>query len=221
MNIFVHRSLGHFLMNEAPTDGGPAGGATPPASDPAAPPSAPPAGDPPAATPPATPPADAPPAAKEVPEKYEFANLPEGYKLDDAALGEWSGVFKELNLTQEQAQKLVEMDAKRFTAANSPEAQQKAAIESRNQQVAQWETELKQDKDLGGANFEANVGVAQKAMAEFGTPELRTMLEQSGLGTHPEVVRFFHKVGKELGEGSLHRTTTEQPKEISIVDAFR
>lgn len=160
-------------------------------------------------------------AKPSVPEKYEFANLPEGYKLDDAALGEWSGVFKELNLTQEQAQKLVEMDAKRFTAANSPEAQQKAAIESRNQQVAQWETELKQDKDLGGANFEANVGVAQKAMAEFGTPELRTMLEQSGLGTHPEVVRFFHKVGKELGEGSLHRTTTEQPKEISIVDAFR
>ncbi len=48
------------------------------------------------------------------------------------------------------------------------------------------------------------------------------MLSESGLGTHPEVVRFFHKVGKELGEGKLHRTTTEVPKtEMTIVDAFR
>jgi hypothetical protein len=175
----------------------------------------------PAAEQPNTPPAAAPqqapeapkPQAPAIPEKYEFSNLPEGYTLDDASLGEWSGVFKELGLTQEQAQKLVEMDAKRFTAANSPEAQQAAAIASRNQQVSQWETSLKQDKDLGGANFEANIGIAQKALADFGTPELNAMLKESGLGSHPEVVRFFHKVGKELSEGQLHRTTSEQPSD--------
>lgn len=203
------------------TDAAPAPATTPvsgaePAPSPAAPPvtQEPAPASPPAAAP-ATPPADAPPAAPGVPEKYEFANLPEGYKLDEAALGEWSGVFKELGLTQEQAQKLVEMDAKRFSAANSPEAQQAAAVEARNNQVAQWEASIKQDKDLGGANFEASVGVAQKALAEFGTPELSTMLKESGLGSHPEVVRFFHKVGKELGEGSLHRTTTQQPSDQS------
>lgn len=156
--------------------------------------------------------------AKVVPEKYEFSNLPEGYKLDEAQLGEWSGVFKGLGLTQEQAQKLVEMDAKRFTAANSPEAQQAAAIEARNSQVSQWESSLKQDKELGGAKFEATVGIAQKAMADFGTPELKTMLAESGLGSHPEVVRFFHKVGKELSEGQLHRTTTAVPAERSLAE---
>lgn len=156
--------------------------------------------------------------AKVVPEKYEFSNLPEGYTLDEAQLGEWSGVFKELGLTQEQAQKLVAMDAKRFTSANSPEAQHAAAVEARNSQVSLWESSLKQDKELGGAKFEATVGVAQKAMADFGTPELKTMLKESGLGSHPEVVRFFHKVGKELSEGQLHRTTTASPAERSLAE---
>ncbi|MBD1555014.1 peptidase [Pseudomonas typographi] len=175
---------------------------------------------------PNTPPAAAPQPAEEgskpeapvIPEKYEFSNLPEGYTLDEAALGEWSGVFKELGLTQEQAQKLVEMDAKRYTAANSPEAQRQAAIEARNSHVAQWETAVKQDKELGGAKLAESLSIAQKALTDFGTPELSAMLKESGLGSHPEVVRFFHKVGKELSEGKLHRAATDVPAERSIAE---
>ncbi|MBW7071307.1 hypothetical protein [Pseudomonas aeruginosa] len=154
-----------------------------------------------------------------IPDAYKFA-LPEGYDFSAEAQAEWSGVFKELGLTQEQASKLVEMDAKR--QASGAQASEQAAIEYRNQQVSKWESELKQDAAFGGANFEANVGIAQKALADYGTPELTAMLKESGLGSHPEVVRFFHRVGQQLAEGKLHRTTTEVPKqEISIVDAFR
>lgn len=153
-----------------------------------------------------------------VPEQYTFSDLPEGYALDESSLTEWSGVFKELGLTQEQAQKLVAMDAKRQLAANSPEAAQAAAVESRNQQVTQWESALKADKELGGSNFESVVGIAKEAQAQFGTPELKAMLAESGLGSHPEVVRFFHKVGKQLSEGQLHRTTSEQPAERSLAE---
>lgn len=213
MSLFVHSRLGHFLMNETQSEGDPAGGATPPASEPAAPPAQPPA-DP--AQVPQSPqqPAEKPPAA---PESYQFT-YPEGYTPDDAALGEITGVFKELGLTQEQAQKLVEYDAKRMSSATSPEAQQAAAIEHRNAQVAQWEGEIKADKELGGANLDASIQIAQKALASYGSPELSAMLKQSGLGSHPEIVRFFHKVGKELSEGSLHRTTTEVPAERSLAD---
>lgn len=151
--------------------------------------------------PPATPPA--------IPEKYEFHNLPEGYQLDDAALGEWSGVFKELGLTQEQAQKLVEMDAKR--SVEGSQAAQEQAAQARNQQLEAWVGDLKKDPQFGGANFEANVEIANKALSAYGSPELTTMLRESGLGSHPEVVRFFHKVGKELQEGSLHRASTTVP----------
>ncbi len=155
-----------------------------------------------------------------VPDAYKFESLPEGYEFSAEAQAEWSGVFKELGLTQEQASKLVEMDAKR--QVSGAQASEQAAIEYRNQQVSKWESELKQDAAFGGANFEANVAVAKQFLADYGTPELSAFLAESGLGSHPEVVRLFHKAGKELGEGKLHRTTTEVPKqEISIVDAFR
>ena len=220
MNMFVHSALGHFLMNESNPDGGPAGGATPPASDPAAPPSQPPAADP--AQAPQQAPAQAPaePPAPVVPEAYAFANLPEGYSISEEQLAAFSPVLKELGLTQEQADKLVAFDAQRSLAAQ--EASQQQAVEFRNKQVGDWETALRNDATFGGANFDANVAVAQQFLTDFGSPELSAFLAESGLGSHPEVVRMFHKAGRELGEGKLHRTTTEVPKtEMSIVDAFR
>ena len=219
MNMFVHRALGHFLMDESNPDGGPAGGATPPASDPAAPPSQSPA-DPSQA--PQQPPAQAPaePPAPVVPEAYAFFNLPEGYSISEEQLAAFSPVLKELGLTQEQADKLVAFDAQRSLAAQ--EASQQQAIEFRNKQVGEWETALRGDAEFGGANFDANVAVAKQFLTDFGTPELSAFLAESGLGSHPEVVRLFHKAGQELGEGKLHRTTTEVPKtEMTIVDAFR
>ncbi len=220
MSLFVHGRLGHYLMNESNPDGGPAGGATPPASDPAAPPSQPPAVD--QAQEPQQAPAEKPaePPAPVVPEAYAFASLPDGYSISEEQLAAFSPVLKDLGLTQEQADKLVAFDAQRSLAAQ--EANQQQAIEFRNKQVGEWETALRSDAEFGGANFDANVAVAQQFLTDFGSPELSAFLAESGLGSHPEVVRMFHKAGKELGEGKLHRTTTEVPKsEMTIVDAFR
>ncbi|MFD1693733.1 hypothetical protein ACFSHR_26355 [Azotobacter chroococcum] len=86
-------------------------------------------------------------AEPSVPEQYSFANLPEGYSVDDAALAEWSPVFKELGLTQEQAEKLVALDAKRVLA--SQQAAEQAATDQRNQMVSEWETSLKADPNFG------------------------------------------------------------------------
>ncbi len=148
------------------------------------------------------------PTAPSIPEKYEFVP-PEGYQIDTQALPEYEAAFKELGLSQEQAQKLVDLNAKHTLAA------QQAAQAQQTQQINAWVGELKQDPNFGGANFESNVALAQKAMGQFGSPELKQMLETSGLGSHPEVVRFFHRVGKELGEGSVHRTTNDVPADKS------
>lgn len=224
MSLFIHGRLGHFLMNEASTDGSQSGTATTTASG----------------TESATSEAvttEQQNAATEqgqqqaqkqqeqaakpvVPEAYTFANLPEGYSISEEQLAAFSPVLKELGLTQEQADKLVAFDAQRSLAA--AEASQQQAIEFRNKQVGEWETALRSDAEFGGANFDANVAVAQQFLTDFGSPELSAFLAESGLGSHPEVVRMFHKAGKELGEGKLHRTTTEVPKsEMTIVDAFR
>lgn len=193
--------------------------ATPPASAaenaPSTPAAVPPAQEPAAAV---TPPAEAPAADKPAdtkpqgaPEKYEF-KYPEGYQVDDTALTEYSAAFKELGLTNEQAQRLVDMDAKRSTASTE------AATAAQKQQVETWVGELKGDPEFGGAKFEANVGIANKALAAFGSPELTQFFKETGLGNHPLLVKAFHKAGMQLGEASLHKTTTDQPAAKSLAE---
>ncbi|MFZ4823630.1 hypothetical protein CQW32_17570 [Pseudomonas putida] len=216
MNLFIHGRLGHFLMNEAGADGSQAGGAA------AAPATGEPqssilGGDQGAQGQQQQQTGDANQQTQEgqqqsqkqegegeqaqkpvVPEAYAFKDLPEGYAMTDEQLAEVSPLFKELGLTQEQADKLVAFDAKRALAA------EQAGLEQRQGLVTGWEKSLREDAAFGGANFDANVGVAQKALAQFGTPELSTMLKESGLGSHPEVVRLFHRIGQQLAEGQLH-----------------
>jgi hypothetical protein len=193
--------------------------ATPPASAapnaPSEPVAAPPAQEPaPAATPPAEPAATDKPADDKpqgAPEKYEF-KYPQGYQVDETALGEYSAAFKELGLTNEQAQRLVDMDAKRSTSSTE------AAVAAHKQQVETWVGELKSDPEFGGAKFEANVGIANSALAAFGSPELTQFFKETGLGNHPLLVKAFHKIGTQLGEGSIHKTTSNQPAERSIAE---
>lgn len=214
MNLFIHGRLGHFLMNEVAADGGDAGGGATPAGGAEGQPAA--AADTIlGATPAGEQGADPAKAEGEqgktddqaakpvVPEKYAFDNLPDGYKLDETAAAEWSGVFKELGFTQEQVNKLMEMDAKR--QQGMVQAYQQQVEQHRQQQLGEWMGQLQADPEFGGAKFEASVAVAQKALGEFGTPELSKYLAESGLGSHPEVVRLFHRIGQQLAEGQLHR----------------
>lgn len=216
MNLFIHGRLGHFLMNEAGAEGSQAGGAAAAATS-AEPQSNILGGDQGAQGQQQQQAGDANQKTQEgqqqgqkqegegeqahkpvVPEAYAFKDLPEGYAMSEQQLAEVSPLFKELGLTQEQADKLVAFDAKRALAA------EQAGLEQRQGLVTGWEKSLREDATFGGANFDANVGVAQKALAQFGTPELSTMLKESGLGSHPEVVRLFHRIGQQLAEGQLH-----------------
>lgn len=216
MNLFIHGRLGHFLMNEAVADGGQGGGAAA-AQATGEPQSSILGGDQGAQGQQQQQAGDANQQTQEgqqqgqkqegeseqaqkpvVPEAYAFKDLPEGYAMSEQQLAEVSPLFKDLGLTQEQADKLVAFDAKRALAA------EQAGLEQRQGLVTGWEKSLREDAAFGGANFDANVGVAQKALAQFGTPELSTMLKESGLGSHPEVVRLFHRIGQQLAEGQLH-----------------
>ena len=37
----------------------------------------------------------------------------------------------------------------------------------------------------------------------FATPEFRQLLEQTGMGNHPEVIRTFYRAGKAISEDGL------------------
>ncbi len=211
MNL-LERLIYRRLCNEASPEGGDGGGAAPaavdaPASDAASPDAASsdkPAGEEKPGTEKTAEELAAEKADKEAadkaekdkkpaaPEKYEFA-APEGQELDANALSVFEPIAKELGLTQEQAQKLVDI---------YPQIQQQQA-EAWSKQIAEWGEQVKADKEIGGDKFTASVGHAQKALDQFGNPELRKYLESSGLGNHPALVRFCTKVGKSMAEDTM------------------
>ncbi|HSV48356.1 MAG TPA: protease [Ramlibacter sp.] len=181
------------------------GGDTPPGDKPAdtppidAKPSDTPPGDKPADD--AKPPADAKPEDKKpddkpagAPEAYEAFTLPEGMSADAPLMGEFAALAKELNMPQEAAQKFVNLAGK--MQAGSAEHLQ-AAIDA---QAETWGNDSKADKEFGGDAFDENLAIAKTALDKFGTPELKNLLNQSKLGNHPEVLRFFVRAGKAISQ---------------------
>jgi hypothetical protein len=124
------------------------------------------------------------------PETYEF-KAPEGRVFDSEVIAEYSKVAKELNLSQEAAQRVLDAMAPKMAE------RQQAQIEAVRKE---WVTNSKSDKEFGGDKLSENLGVAKKALDAFGTAELRSLLNQSGLGDHPEVIRFMYRAGKAISE---------------------
>ena len=134
------------------------------------------------------------PPERVAPEKYEFT----GDALDPALLGEFEGVARELKLSQEEAQTVVDRLAPKV--AERVAAQQ---AEMLAQAETTWKADTAADKEIGGDALSVNLGVARKALDAFGTPELRALLEGSRLGNHPEVIRFMVRAGKAISEDGL------------------
>jgi hypothetical protein len=133
-----------------------------------------------------------------VPESYEL-KMPEGVQLDSAAAEEFTAIAKELKLDQAAAQKLADIGAKMATRQ----------AEAHAQLVETWTEQVKTDKEIGGDKLDENLGVARKAIDTFGSPELKALLNSTGLGNHPEVVKLAFKVGKAISED---RFVTGSPK---------
>lgn len=130
--------------------------------------------------------------ASVLPEKYEFT-APEGVELDAAAVAEFEPIAKELKLNNEQAQKLVDLQTKIVQKQH----------EAWDQQVQTWVAEVNADKEIGGANLTENVKHAQRAIGQFGTPELKAALDATRMGSHPELVRVFARIGKAMAEDTF------------------
>lgn len=174
-----------------PAPAAPAVAATPAATDASAPATA-------VATPAAPVVTDAakPATPATAPEKYELVS-PKDTVLDPAVVTEFSGIAKELNLSQEAAQKVIDKMAPLLAKAESIRgASQVAAMVDKA--ATQWATEAKSDKEYGGDKFEENLAIANQTFETFGTPELKALLKASGLDNHPEMVRWAYRVGKQI-----------------------
>ncbi|UHG99196.1 hypothetical protein [Pseudomonas sp. 7-41] len=237
MSPLMMKLLGRVYMSEAPADGGQGGGSPAPAATPAA--DAPPA---PAEgsllTPPAPAAAPAPDAPKPpeqtqqeadakakteadakltgAPETYEDFTLPDGMEMDVEILGEFKNLAKELNIPQAKAQQLIDFQSQ--LATKQAEAYQAAVTK----QAQDWAASIKSDPEVGGENYDKSVASAIKVIQSFGDPALTELLNTSGLGNHPALFKFCHRISAAISEDKfvLPGSQTNAPKEMTIVDAF-
>jgi len=127
------------------------------------------------------------------PETYVDFKLPEGVTLDKDDAVEFTALAKEKNLSQEDAQKFVDMAAK--NAAKVLANQSKQWADAR----ANWKAELKADPEVGGDKSGDSLKLATKALRWIGDPKLSEVFD-CGWGDHPALFKAFVKVGRALSE---------------------
>jgi len=129
------------------------------------------------------------------PEKYEFNNkvtdAPE--VLDPEVLTAFGEVAKDLDLPQEAAQKVLDK------VAPVIQARQAQAVEKAR---TDWAEQSQSDEEFGGESLNSNLEIAKSSLNAFGTDAFKSLLAESGLGNHPEVIRFMYRAGKAISEDS-------------------
>jgi hypothetical protein len=116
-----------------------------------------------------------------------------------------------LNLTQAQAQQLIDFQSKLVLNY------QRAYEQSEAKQLSDWKSAVVNDKEMGGPNLTATLANCGKAIDKFGGgKELREALEFTGAGNHPAVIKFLSAVGKHISEDTLHVGTKTMDPELSL-----
>lgn len=138
-----------------------------------------------------------------VPESYTIAPdaLPDGAEIDSKLLEEAAPTFKELGLSNKAANKLAPLALK--VAERIGERQTAEFAEIRKG----WANETLADPELGGKNWKATEANVARALDHFVGPnskdepnQFREMLNETGLGSHPVMVRAFNDIGKAMSE---------------------
>lgn len=140
------------------------------------------------------------------PIKYDL-KLPKDSMLNEGAVDEIAEFAKEQGLSNEQAQKLLDRENK--AVKEYAESQ----VEGLKEKSSQWVEDVKNDKELGGENFNKNVELAHRALEKFGSKQLKETLNSSGLGSHPELVRVFSRIGKAMADDSIVNQGSEGSKQ--------
>jgi hypothetical protein len=153
------------------------------------------------------------------PQEYSEFQVPEGATLDGQSAAEFKGLAKELDLTQEQAQKLLDFGGGKLRA--QVEAPYKLWAETQ----AKWQAEVKADPEIGGTKFEQSIKDAAQVFvpgesnpfvgSDAEAKALREALNMTGAGNNPAIVKMFVKMGKMLSEpGGLSGNPVKDGREF-------
>jgi len=123
---------------------------------------------------------------------------PQGYNFGDADdsedLSDFKGYAHELGLTQRQAEALLDKIAEgnQMAQQQGQENIEKAEADAQASLTREW-----------GQQYNQNLDYARRAFGRFASPEALSVMEETGLGNHPEILKLFAKVGEQLSEEQM------------------
>lgn len=123
--------------------------------------------------------------------EYEIT-APDGFEVDDELRSAFTPVARELNLSSKGAQKLVELKAKDI----------QLQTERWGNHLNELRSQAQADPEIGGAKYNDSVAAGRRVISKFGTPGLRKLMNDYGVGAHPEMIRFMRKIDAAMGEPS-------------------
>lgn len=139
------------------------------------------------------------------PVSYDTLTLPEGASLNPAHLEQVKVLAKDLGLSPEAAQKLIERD-------NMVQKDwMKGHQDTWSAEVSGWKKQIETDKDFGGEKLPATIANARQALGKFGSPEFTSMLEKTGYGNHPELIKMLSKIGASMKEDQMAGRSAGSP----------
>ncbi len=134
---------------------------------------------------------DAQPGAEPGEEDYGGLQLPAGAEPEEGLLDAFKTLAAELKIPSAAAQRLMDWEFARAERAA------RTAETLRQEMLQKW---ADQTKAVLGPRYEENLAKAVRAADVFGGPELRDLLEETGLGNHPVIVKTFYQIGRATGE---------------------
>jgi len=136
------------------------------------------------------------PVVEDAPARPSYGDfkLPDGVTADTAALEPATELFAASGLSQDQAQKFIDLAMARETAAAQRNV--RAFVDLQNH----WVSEIKADPEIGGDRLKSSLASASRAIDRLAIPGLREALNFTGAGNHPAIVKAFVRLGQMIAE---------------------
>jgi len=135
---------------------------------------------------------------------YQPFTVPEGVSLDETTANDLEVLGKELNLTQEQMQKFVNLGVSRYT--DGQEALRIQVLKEIKDKFGEWESASMSDEEIkpflnSGGKLPKVHEFINRAMGNADdTQEFLDMAAETGIGFNPLFIKFCIRAGKLMGE---------------------
>lgn len=135
---------------------------------------------------------------------YKDLTLPDGAAVDAQEMAKYKELAKTMNLKPEDAQRILDFEAERLSAGAAAAA-------------AAWQEQVKQEH---GDKLPIVMATCARAIDKLGGNELRTLLDQTGLGNHPLMVKAFYQAGSLMKEDTSAGSNGNATGDVSFAQAL-